>query len=188
MNKAVFLGFLFFFSLAGMVSCFAKAAVTFECKVRPVYCYRTDGKSGREALLTVKGDNIQGAYTVEVPAKKKKETSTLHIVEADSAQSVLLLPEGVGTTSQETVSVTLSNVELKQEITVPPMRYWNVYLYNHSHVDIGYTNTHKNVKTLHKNNIIEGIKLAEETKNFLPVALFVRLAGKRQPAVPFQNA
>lgn len=45
------------------------------------------------------------------------------------------------------------------------MRHWNVYLYNHAHVDIGYTNTHKNVELLHKNNIIEGIKLAEETKN-----------------------
>ena len=39
------------------------------------------------------------------------------------------------------------------------MRHWNVYLYNHAHVDIGYTNTHKNVEQLHKNNIIEGIKL-----------------------------
>lgn len=175
MNKAVFLSFLFFFSLMGIVSCFAQSTITFECKVHPVYRYRTNGKPGREALLKLKGDNIQGTYTVEVSAKKKKETSTLHIVEADSAQSGLLLPEGIGTTSQETVSVTLSkdNVKLKQEITVPPMRYWNVYLYNHSHVDIGYTNTHKNVETLHKNNIIEGIKLAEETKNFPPGASYV---------------
>ena len=39
--------------------------------------------------------------------------------------------------------------------------------------DIGYTNTHKNVERLHKNNIIEGIKLAEKTKDFLSGARFV---------------
>lgn len=39
--------------------------------------------------------------------------------------------------------------------------------------DIGYTNTHKNAERLHKNNIIEGIKLAEKTKDFLSGARFV---------------
>jgi hypothetical protein len=44
---------------------------------------------------------------------------------------------------------------------VLPLRYWTIYLYNHSRVCIGYTNTQKNVETLHKTNILEGIKLAD---------------------------
>ena len=46
------------------------------------------------------------------------------------------------------------------------MRYWTVYLYNHAHVDIGYTAPHKVVEFLHKRNIEEGIKLAEATKDY----------------------
>ena len=85
----------------------------------------------------------------------------------DSVFSILL-PPGTGLNKESKVILTLvqgSNKMLKAVI-VPPMRYWNVYLYNHSHVDVGYTNTQKNVETLHKTNILEGIKLAEATKNF----------------------
>ena len=46
--------------------------------------------------------------------------------------------------------------------------------------DIGYTNTHKNAERLHKNNIIEGIKLAEKTKDFLSGARFVSNPEKRE--------
>ncbi len=52
------------------------------------------------------------------------------------------------------------------------MRHWNIYLYNHSHVDVGYTNTHKNIEQLHKNNIIGGM-LAEETKDIRQGAQYV---------------
>ena len=52
--------------------------------------------------------------------------------------------------------------KVKTKVTVEPMRHWTVYLYNHSHVDIGYTNTHKNVEMLHKTNVWEGMKLARE--------------------------
>ena len=53
------------------------------------------------------------------------------------------------------------------------MRHWTVYLYNHAHVDIGYTNTHRNVEALHKNNVLEGMKLGNETKNHVDGARFV---------------
>ena len=53
------------------------------------------------------------------------------------------------------------------------MRHWTVYLYNHSHVDIGYTNTHKNVEKLHTTNVIEGIRLAQETSGHVDGARFV---------------
>ncbi|CDE59787.1 glycosyl hydrolase family 38 protein [Parabacteroides sp. CAG:409] len=53
------------------------------------------------------------------------------------------------------------------------MRHWTVYLYNHAHVDIGYTNTHRNVEALHKNNVLEGMKLGNETKDHVDGARFV---------------
>ncbi len=165
--------FLSVFSATGMAE--NPAGISLECNPLPVYRYRPDGKPGREILLNIKGNDIKGQVSVQVSAGKKKETTTFNITENDATQLSLLLPEGIGTASTEKVSVTLQkgNVKLKQDITVAPMRYWNIYLYNHSHVDIGYTNTHKNIETLHKNNIIEGIKLAEETKDFPRGAQFV---------------
>ena len=63
--------------------------------------------------------------------------------------------------------------KVKTKVTVEPMRHWTVYLYNHSHVDIGYTNTHKNVEMLHKTNVWEGMKLARETAGHVDGARFV---------------
>ena len=42
------------------------------------------------------------------------------------------------------VSLTVRGTEkkVKTKVTVEPMRHWTVYLYNHSDVDIGYSNTH----------------------------------------------
>ena len=165
--------FLSFSPITGMAE--NHTEITLECNPQSVYRYRHDGKPGREILLYIRGNDIKGQVSVQVSAGKKKETTTYSITESDSTQLSLLLPEGTGTVSAEKVSITLQkdNVKLKQEFTVEPMRYWNIYLYNHSHVDIGYTNTHKNIETLHKNNIIEGIKLAEETKHFPRGSQFV---------------
>ena len=49
---------------------------------------------------------------------------------------------------------------------VPPKRQWTVYIYPHSHVDIGYTNTHENVELIHKRNLIYGIDLAKKTQDY----------------------
>jgi hypothetical protein len=46
------------------------------------------------------------------------------------------------------------------------MRHWTVYVYPHSHVDIGYSNTQENVEFIHKRNIDQGIKLAEATRHY----------------------
>ena len=80
----------------------------------------------------------------------------------------VLLPAGVGVkqAAQVTLTVRQNGRELEKSVQVPAMRHWTVYIYPHSHVDIGYTNTHKNVEILHKTNILEGIKLAAATKRY----------------------
>ncbi|HTO94394.1 MAG TPA: glycosyl hydrolase, partial [Bacteroidota bacterium] len=80
----------------------------------------------------------------------------------------VLLPPTIGVDAQAELSVTLRRAEKRVEktITVPPMRHWTVYVYPHSHVDIGYSNTQQNVEFIHKRNIDQGIALAESTRAF----------------------
>lgn len=139
-----------------------------ECIVHPFYRYRNDGKPGREISISFKDIKIYGEAMVDVSINGKKETTTLPAVNEGFSSCTVLLPENVGLEKISTAILTLrqGNNKLKKEIKVLPMRYWTVYLYNHSHVDIGYTNTQKNVEILHKNNILEGIKLAQATSSY----------------------
>ena len=143
--------------------------------VRPLYGYRTDGTPGRIVTVRLKGEELKGDLSVEVIAKGKTEKSHFALNARDSAEVEVLLPSTVPTGKKSEVTFVLRGADktYKQKVSVTPMRHWNVYLYNHAHVDIGYTNTHKNVEQLHKNNIIEGIKLAEETKDHPDGARFV---------------
>lgn len=141
--------------------------VSIDYKVQPVYGYRADGKPGRVVSVKLKGGDLQGDISVKVTTGGKTEKSTYTVNANDSTEIEVLLPSTLPTRKKSNVTLVLQygNKEDKQRLTVDPMRHWNLYLYNHSHVDIGYTNTHKNVEHLHKTNIIEGIKLAEETKD-----------------------
>lgn len=135
--------------------------------VRPLYGYRADGSPGRIVTVKLKGEELKGDLSVDVIAKGKTEKNHFVLNAKDSTEVEVLLPPTVPAGKKSEVTFVLSNggKKEKQKVSISPMRQWNVYLYNHSHVDIGYTNTHKNVERLHKTNIIEGIRLAEETKN-----------------------
>ena len=143
--------------------------------VRPLYGYRADGTPGRIVTVKLKGKELKGELSVDVIAKGKTEKNHFALNAKDSTEVEILLPSTVPTGKKSEVTFVLRGADkvYKQKVSVTPMRHWNVYLYNHAHVDIGYTNTHKNVEQLHKNNIIEGIKLAEETKNHPEGARYV---------------
>ena len=135
--------------------------------VRPLYGYRADGTPGRIVTVKLKGKELKGDLSVDVITKGKTEKNHFVLNAKDSTEVEVLLPPTVPAGKKSEVTFVLSSAgkKEKQKVSISPMRQWNVYLYNHSHVDIGYTNTHKNVERLHKTNIIEGIRLAEETKN-----------------------
>ena len=139
-----------------------------ECLPQPVYCNRKDGKPGREIAIRLKGEKIDPNAKIEVAVDGKTEITNPEKSAAGDSLCYVLLPANIGVDKEANVTLTLhqGTKKFKKTLIVPPMRYWNIYLYNHSHVDIGYTNTQKNVELLHKTNILEGIKLAEESKNY----------------------
>ena len=80
----------------------------------------------------------------------------------------LLLPPGSGVDAACTANITLKSGrhKLQSSVLVPAKRQWTVYIYPHSHVDIGYTNTHENVELIHKRNLVYGIDLAKKTQDY----------------------
>lgn len=145
-----------------------------ECVPQPVYRHRADGKPGREVTLTFKQQKLFGQAQVEVAVGGRTETTTLPAVDGGVASCSVLLPPDVGVKEESQVAFRLlqNDRKLEKSIKVPVMRHWTVYLYNHAHVDIGYTAPHKVVEFLHKRNIEEGIKLAEATMDYPPGARY----------------
>ena len=122
------------------------------CSGKPLYGYRQDRSPGRIVAVRLKGAELKGEVCVDVAYRKLKETSAFRIDAEDSAEVEVMLPSALPVDKTVDVSLTVRGTEkkVKTKVTVEPMRHWTVYLYNHSHVDIGYTNTHKNVEMLHK--------------------------------------
>ena len=138
------------------------------CAVKPYYKYRADGKPGRVVLLRFMHSQLRGAASIEILTDRGSET--IHFTAAASGldSASILLPPDAGVKEASTVRLTLRQERdsLAQTIQVPPMRHWTVYVYPHSHVDIGYSNTQANVEFIHKRNIDQGIRLAEATRNY----------------------
>ncbi len=140
----------------------------FTCTISPFYRYRADGQPGREVTINFAGEKIAGKAQIQVIGKGFKETTELEALPESRSSYTILLPENVGVKQDAQVQLILkhSSGEIKKTIAIPALRHWKVYIYSHSHVDIGYTNTQDNIEILHKQNIVEGIKLGEATKNY----------------------
>lgn len=141
---------------------------TVQYEVKPMYGFRKDKAPGRIVNVKLQGGELSGKFTVEAKCGSKKEKKSYNITGEGESTVEFLLPKSVGVDKDETVVMTLraDGKEFRDTIEVPQMRQFTVYLFNHSHVDIGYTNTHKNIETLHKNNVIEGMRLGQETENY----------------------
>ena len=140
---------------------------TLKCSVEPRYRYRDDGKPGRELILIFNNDYFKGEGEITIKCQRKKES-----VEVDFSKGVkefkVLLPEGVGVKSVCVADIIIETEEqsYKEPLTIPSFRYWEILIYPHSHVDIGYTNTRANVEIIHKRNLVNGLALAEKTKDY----------------------
>ncbi len=143
-----------------------------KVKVHDYYKKRTDGEAGRSIMLTYQGGKSLKGAEVQVLSKRGNETIMLSNVSADSIP-VFLRPEiGVNQTDTIIVSLALGKELVSQEVVVPAMRHWTVYIYPHSHVDIGYTNTQENVEFIHKRNLDVAMDLADKTRNYPADAQF----------------
>src|SRR5665647_708473 len=144
------------------------------CIVLPFYRHRPDGKPGREITLNFKGPKFSGKGTIELECSGEKEIIQLNENVGIDHYSILL-PPGAGVKSECEAKITLRSAghEISGSFTVPEKRQWTVYIYPHSHVDIGYTNTQANVEIIHKRNLINGIELAKKTANYPEGARFL---------------
>ena len=140
---------------------------TLEGVVQPHYRHRPDGKPGREITVNFTGSKFSGKGSLEVECLGVKEVFPLEINEAVDHFPVLL-PPGAGVKSDCVAKITFraSGHEISNSVNVPAKRQWTVYIYPHSHVDIGYTNTHANVELIHTRNLINGIELAKKTAGY----------------------
>ena len=136
--------------------------------VKPLYAYRADKKPGRVVEIQLPKGEPTGGATVVVNVNGIIETTKILPAKNNDSVVTILLPAGVGVENEAKAAITFikGTYKIVKEIAVPAMRYWTIFLYNHSHVDIGYTNTQKNVEILHKTNVLEGIRLAKETQHF----------------------
>ena len=138
-----------------------------ECVVQPYYRYRPDGKPGREITINFLGRKFSGKGTIEIECSGEKE-----MIELDSKDGIdrfsVLLPAGAGVKNDSKATITLRGATqiLIGSIIVPALIQWTVYIYPHSHVDIGYTNTQANVEIIHKRNLINGIELSKKTADY----------------------
>ncbi len=139
----------------------------FDLLVQPFYRHRPDGSPGREIIMNFRGSKFSGKGTISIDCMGVKEIIELDINEEIDKLPVLL-PSGIGVNSDADVRIVLrsSGRELTGSVTVPSKRQWTVYIYPHSHVDIGYTNTQENVEIIHKRNLIYGIELAKKTAGY----------------------
>jgi hypothetical protein len=79
----------------------------------------------------------------------------------------LLLPSGAGlyAATKADLVITTGEKEFSGTITVPPKKQWTVYIYPHSHLDIGYTALPEEVRKIQVRNIDVGIDMAEKTQS-----------------------
>lgn len=143
-----------------------------SCEAKPYYLYSDKREPCRAAAVTLRGESLRGktALNVEFGGRRYKVPVTL---EGDTLwQGEILLPAALPTDRDTDLRIGAPG-GATADVIVPRMRHWTVYLYNHSHVDIGYTNTHKNVERLHVSNVVEGMRLAEETAGLADGARYV---------------
>jgi alpha-mannosidase len=161
--------------LLGCIPAFAHCGgrLLFNSDVKPWYKRRKDGTAGREVVLHLRSGRLPAGATVTVRFKGQSET-TEWSGETNPDSLAVLLPAGIGITEAFVKIIVRANNDSSANLVyVPPMKHWTVYIYPHSHLDIGYTAMQQTVEQLQVRNIDVGIDLAEKTQYYPEGARFV---------------
>ena len=136
---------------------------------------RNDGKAGLEATIALKGEKLYGGATLNITSGDVSETTYIIADPAGCDELSIVLPAGIGTEKERAVRFQLEGRQkvLEKTINVAPRRQWTVYIYPHSHVDIGYTAPQDIVKKLHMRNIDVGMDIAKKTADYPDGAKYV---------------
>lgn len=134
-----------------------------ECKPETFYGHRKDGKPGRAIGLSFGGTRLYGDITLEAMGETTRFANLQGV-----GKLTVLLPPGAGVTNACETAITLRRGArtVTQSLTVPAQRQWTIYVYAHSHVDIGYTSLQSVVEDTHKRNMMEAIKLGKRTEGY----------------------
>ena len=146
----------------------------FSWRVEPSYRYRTDGQAGRAVIILLKDSVYNGNVPVKVTCNGVTDTTMFHRNHTPN-RFRLLLPAGAGVDTAATAELTINYGARISTATIliPRMKQWTVYIYPHSHLDIGYTALPADVKKLQTRNIDVGMDLAEKTQHYPEGARFV---------------
>tara|TARA_R110002050_G_scaffold274283_3_gene418670 strand:+ start:10236 stop:13157 length:2922 start_codon:yes stop_codon:yes gene_type:complete len=138
-----------------------------EIRAANYYKYRSDGKPGRGVVVKFNKTRFKGKGTIEVDYKGQKEVFELNSQEGLESYELLLFPD-IAKDESADVRILIHSDEIahSETISIPSFRHWEVLIYPHSHVDIGYTNTHANVELIHTRNVVNGLELAKKTKDY----------------------
>ncbi|HVI44612.1 MAG TPA: glycoside hydrolase family 38 C-terminal domain-containing protein [Chitinophaga sp.] len=146
-----------------------------ECTSTSIYRYCKDGKPGREVILTFQGSNLYQSSEIEVTVDGRTETTSFPFNKNGYKTVKVTLPSKVGVEKEIQVFIKLKSGSrvIRRSFVLPKQRQWTVYIFPHSHVDIGYTNTQANVEIIHKRNLVNAMKLAKETSSYPEGARYV---------------
>lgn len=136
--------------------------------------YRKDGKPGLGMSLLFREKIDSGLVSIEVSCGLINETTSFKKTDAVN-NFLVLLPTGVGVdkATVANVTVTAGSKKFSASIPVPVKKQWTVFIYPHSHVDIGYTGLQEDVEKIHVRNIDVGIDIANKTQNYPEGSRFI---------------
>lgn len=87
--------------------------------------------------------------------------------------------------------VTIKNnnaIITKKALTIPPVKIWKIYCVPFTHVDIGFTQSQKNVRAQNISNIQKELLLLEQTKHYPHYARFKLFTEVSWPVIEFLNS
>ena len=112
---------------------------------------------------TFAGAKLYGNASVEVGGETTRFENLPGV-----RQLTVLLPAGMGsrTTARCRSPCARGSGRSNESVTVPPKRQWTVFVYPHSHVDIGYTEPQDVVEKIHMRNMNVGLELGQATAGY----------------------
>ncbi len=140
--------------------------------------------TGRMSILEIKptrmlvhGKDKELRQLIEVTINNPDKPQTIDLIVEGTQYEQVRIDKGINTIKTSIPEVTIEkdvdisivlNKKILDKYTVKafPVRHWTIYIYPHSHVDIGYTNTQENVELIHLRNLKYGIELAKKTKDY----------------------
>jgi alpha-mannosidase len=146
----------------------------FYWQVGSFYMRKADSQAGRVVFFKLKDDAYKGPVSVNITCNNVTENTAFKITNP-SSWFFLLLPADAGVDTATTAALSVNYGAETSAATIPisRLKQWTVYIYPHSHLDIGYTGLPADVQKLQVRNIDVGIDLARKTQSYPEGARFI---------------